>query len=313
MVTWPDDIDGIIAGDLTAALAYSTPAGNAVLTPVAPIGMRDREQGTVTFTTSLGFGKKLERIRQNPRVALAYHSREHGFGRGDSFVLVQGDATPLAEPDQDLLENVIGPQSERFLGPRKRGRLFWNRWLRAYYSDRVPVTVRVERILAWSDPRGAAVPRTFGVPAPTTRPLAQDPPTGGAGPRLDAAQAAEEIGALPNQLLAWIGTDGYPQVRPVSIDRGGADGIRLTTVRGLPLFERRASLLAHRYNKHLVGLEMRGHTGWLTVAPDDPKHGLFAPHTQYGFRAPANKTLLLLANGLLARRGLRKARARQAA
>ena len=34
----------------------------------------------------------------------------------------------------------------------------------------------------------------------------------------------------------------------------------------------------------------------------------YAPHTETGFRAPANKTLLLLANGLLAKQGLRKAR-----
>ena len=66
MVSWPDDIDAILGGDLTAALAYVTPAGGAVVTAVAPIGLRDREQGTVTFTTSLGFGNKLERIKREP-------------------------------------------------------------------------------------------------------------------------------------------------------------------------------------------------------------------------------------------------------
>jgi hypothetical protein len=71
--------DGIIRGDLTAALAYVTPAGGAVVTAVAPIGLRDREARTVGFTTSLGFGRKLDRIKENPRVALAYHAREHGF------------------------------------------------------------------------------------------------------------------------------------------------------------------------------------------------------------------------------------------
>ena len=52
------------------------------MTAVAPIGMRDRAAGTVTFTTSLGLGRKLERIARNPRVALAYHAREHGFAAG---------------------------------------------------------------------------------------------------------------------------------------------------------------------------------------------------------------------------------------
>jgi hypothetical protein len=44
----------------------------------------------------------------------------------------------------------------------------------------------------------------------------------------------------------------------------------------------------------------------------DEGGALYAPHTETGFRAPANKTLLLLANGLLAKQGLRRAR-RQAA
>jgi hypothetical protein len=34
-----------------------------------------------------------------------------------------------------------------------------------------------------------------------------------------------------------------------------------------------------------------------------------APHTESGFRAPANKTVLLLANGFMARRDLKRARA----
>ena len=57
----------------------------------------------------------------------------------------------------------------------------------------------------------------------------------------------------------------------------------------------------------LVGREARGHTGWLVVG-DGRERGLYAPHTGFGFRAPGNKTLLLLANGFLAKRGLRQAR-----
>src|SRR5436190_6021509 len=126
-VSWPDEVDAVLAGDLAVALAYVTPAGGAVVTPVSPIVLRDREAGTVTFTTSLGLGRKLERIRRNPRVALAYHAREHGFATGRSFVLVQGLAQPETEPDRDLLENVIGPAAERFMGPARRGKPFRDR------------------------------------------------------------------------------------------------------------------------------------------------------------------------------------------
>jgi hypothetical protein len=52
-------------------------------------------------------------------------------------------------------------------------------------------------------------------------------------------------------------------------------------------------------------LTTRQHTGWLEVA----EHGAatYAPHTETGYQAPANKTLLLLLNGLLAKRGVRQA------
>jgi hypothetical protein len=274
--------------------------------------MRDREQGTVTFTTSLGFGKKLERIKGNPRVALAYHSREHGFASGPDFVVVQGEAAPETEPDRAFLEDVVGPQAERFMGPPRRGRLFWDRWLQEYYSDRVPVIVRVERITAWPDGEAAGEPRVFGAAVPTEPPAPQAEPKNGAGPRLDPEKAARRLGSLPNQLLAYVGADGHPEVRPVHIGGGEPGGIALRSARPLPPGGRRAGLLAHRYNKALVGLEARGHTGWLTVG-DDRDRAVYAPHTGFGFRAPGNKTLLLLANGFLAKRGLRQARRRAAA
>ena len=68
---WPQADDEILAGDLTAALGYRTRAGGVVLTPVAPIGLRDRDARTVSFTTSLGFGRKLQRIDQNKPAATA--------------------------------------------------------------------------------------------------------------------------------------------------------------------------------------------------------------------------------------------------
>ena len=94
------------------------------------------------------------------------------------------------------------------------------------------------------------------------------------------------------------------------LESAGRDGIHLSSERRLPPGERRAGLLGHSYRAKLIGLAARQHTGWLTV---DEHGALYAPHTEAGFRAPANKTLLLLANGLLAKRGLRRARREAAA
>ena len=305
-VQWPDAIDEVIGGDLTAALAYVTPAGGAVATAVAPIGLRDRDAGTVSFTTSLGFGRKLARIERDPRVALAYHAREHGKSASNSYVLVQGSATVVKDPDRDYLE-WIGEQATPFMGPPRRG-LFWDRWLSAYYADRVPVHVQVERIVSWPDLRCAGEPEVHGAAWPASPPEPQKPPAKGTGPRLDALKAGRLGAKLAHQLLAYRGADGHPVVVPVRVrDDSDAGAIRLDAAAGLiPPGGRRAGLLAHEYRAKLSGLAARQHTGWLE-APADGGPALYAPHTATAFRAPADKTLLLLGNGYLARRGLKQA------
>jgi hypothetical protein len=296
---WSDSEDNIIGGDLTAALAYPTPADGAVLTPVAPIGLRDREAGTVGFTTSLGFGRKLDRIKENPRVALAYHAREHGFANEPRFVLVQGMASYDIDPDPRVLSERVGPASTRFMGPPRRG-LFWDRWLSAYYADRVLVTVSVERVLSWPDLQCGGELSVSGSQPPTQPPAPQEPPRKGAGPRVEVARAARRLSRLPHVLVGYPGADGFPLIVPVSVGAPGPSGIVLDGA--LAAGGRRAGLLAHRYEPKLIGLETRQHTGWLQDA-------VYAPHTENGFRAPANKTLLLLGNGYMARRGLKRARA----
>jgi hypothetical protein len=308
-ITWPDRAEAAIEGDLTAALAYVTPAGGAVVAAVAPIGLRDRDAGVVSFTTSLGFGKKLERIKRNPRVSLAYHAREHGFCESSDFVLVQGDAQPLAEPSREYLEQTVRPQAKRFMGPPKEGKLFWDRWLREYYQDRIPVDVAVTRVSVWSDLDCSTAPEVHGAPA-AEDPPPQAEPKNGTGPRVDAVRAARRLRGQDHLLLAYVGGDGYPEIVPVAIDDADANGFRLTSPRRLPPGGRRAGIVGHSFRAKLIGLSARQHTGWLDV---DDGGATYAPHTETGFKAPPNKTLLLFFNGLLAKQGLRRARKQAAA
>lgn len=304
-VSWPDEVDRIIGGDMTAGLAYVTPAGGAVVTAVAPVGLRDRARGTVAFTTSIGLPKKLERMLQNPRVALSYHAREHGHAREAGFVLVQGDAHVTLQPDEDYLRNELSPRAERFMGPPREG-LFWDRWLREYYADRVLVEVTVKRVVTWPDEACRGKAAVQGEPPPAEAAPEQRPPKGGIGARVDVERAARRARKLPYLLLAFRGADGYPVQVPVEVAGGGEGGIVLEAPPGLvPAGGRRAGLLAHGYGPKLVGLAARQYTGWLAADPDGRL--IYAPHTEQGFQAPGNKTLLLLANGLLAKRGLRKA------
>jgi hypothetical protein len=300
-LAWDDEIEAVLDGDMTAALAYRTPAAGAVVQAVAPIGLHDRAAGTVGFTTSYGFSKKLDRIERDPRVALAFHAREHGTATSSAFVLAQGRAR-LAR-DEAAMARMRELAVER-LGAPHRGR-FWDFWLREYTAVRVPLYVDVERIVAWPDLRCAGAPRVIG-PEPPGPSQPQSEPRKGTGPRIDVDRAARRLRASAHVLLGYPGADGLPVVVPVEIERDGPDGIVLAAAAPLPPGGRRAGLTGHTYRPRLVGLETRQHTGWLEVGDDG--RGLYAPHTEVGYAAPPNKTLLLLLNGGLAKRGVRQAR-----
>jgi hypothetical protein len=303
-VVWDDEIDSILGGDLTAALGYRTPAGGTIVVAVAPVGLRDRASGTVGFTTSLGFGKKLERIRNDPRVALAFHAREHGLAESPRYVLVHGRARVVDKPspqERARLEEL----ATALLGARRRG-LFWDRWLREYYDVRVHVHLDVERIVTWPDLRCAGSPQVLGAELPEDPPPPQSAPRNGTAPRVDVERAGRRLEGTPHTLLGFAGADGYPLVVPVEVERADPDGLTLYAAAPLPPGARRAGLLGHSYRPRLIGLEARQYTGWLEVG--EGGRDLYAPHTELGFKAPANKTLLLLLNGLLAKQGVRRAR-----
>jgi hypothetical protein len=215
-------------------------------------------------------------------------------------VLVQGIARYDAAPDPTVLADVVRPASTRFMGPPATGP-FWDRWLAAYYADRVLVTIDVHRVISWPDLRCAGAPEVTGAPLPTAGPASQRAPRNGTGPRVDVARVARRLDAVAHRLLGYAGADGFPVVVPVAINGHTGQGITLTGP--VPPGSRRAGLLGHSYRQRLIGLETRQHTGWLSDST-------YAPHTETGFRAPPNKTLLLLANGLMARRGQRHTPAR---
>jgi hypothetical protein len=304
-VSWPDEAEEVISGDITAAAAYLTPAGGVVVTAVAPgLGNRQRDAGVVGFTTSLGFARKLERIIREPRVALAYHAREHGFSASPVFVLAQGRASVDIRPSRERLEALV-PRAEQFYGEVKRGPV-WDRLLREYYYERVLVDITLERVVTWPDLSASGNPQVAGAPWPDPA-GPQRPPGKGTGPRTDVDRAAGRIATLPHRALAYRGSDGFPVVVPVDLAGHDGTGLRLVAAPGLlPPGGRRAGLLAHAYRPQLVGLSTRIFTGWLEVPPDGA--AVYAPHTSKGFIAPHRKNLLLISNGLLAKAGMWQAR-----
>jgi hypothetical protein len=304
-VPWPDSADEILGSDQVVVLASVTPANGAVLTPLTNFGLRDRAASTLTaVNSSVGVWKKLERMRRNPRVALAYHTREHGFSGRPEYVLVQGRAS-LLPPVRDY-PATLGDAWERFGGPVSGGAL-WDRWLRVW-ATRVEVELAVERVLVWPDLSCGGEPQVHGRPMPAGPPAPQRPPRRGTAPRLDHRRAARRVHRLPHVLLGWVGADGYPLAVPVEVAGYEERGIVLDAPEGLvPPGGRRAGLTAHWFARYTFGQRQRVHTGWLH--PERPGGRLvYAPHTQTGYRLPTSRFLFKLVAGFEARRRLRGAR-----
>ena len=154
---------------------------------------------------------------------------------------------------------------------------------------------------------GSGEPAVEGPALPDAPPEPQSPPKGGTGPRVEA----KKLGEPRPKLLAWRGADGFPMIAPVTLGALRDAGLELTSNVELPPGGRRAGLLSHDYRAQLIGLRARQCTGWLELG--ESGRAVYAPHTANGFAAPANKTILLLANGFMAKRGLRKARKEAAA
>jgi hypothetical protein len=302
VVSWSDEIDEILASDLAAGFAYLTPARGVVITPMAPLALRDRKAGTVTLTTSQAMWKKLDRIRRNAGVAVAYHAREHGLTTRPGFVLVQGRASFPTTPDRAWLESIT-PEWERFLGPRSTG--LGGRMLEVYYWQRVPITIQVERIVAYPDDQAVGNPEVLGAP-PADSAEPQQPPRGGTSPRIDASKVAAHVRRLPHSLLGWCGSDGMPEVVPATVVGGGGSGVKLSVPPvSVPEGGRRAGLTAHQFQPRMIGQEQRVHTGWLQSDGSDQVE--YAPHTKAGYRLPSSKLAFILASGSIAFR-MKKAR-----
>ncbi|CAN5448687.1 hypothetical protein BH10ACT11_BH10ACT11_21450 [soil metagenome] len=302
-LSWTDEIDEILGGDLAAAFAHLTPAKGVVVTPMAPLGLRDRKAGTVTVTTAIALHKKLAAVRRDPKVAVVYHAREHSLTDRPEFVVVQGRGLFPEQPDREWLESIT-PQWERFLGPRAGG--LAGAWMSNYYWVRVPIVIEVERIISLPSAFSDASATVHGSPRPPD-PEPQTRPSKGVEPRVGTERVAADARRLPHSVLSWAGGDGYPAAAEIRVESVEPEGLRISAAPGLlPLGGRRAGLTSHLFEKRMHGQEQRIHTGWLEV---DESGGTYSPHTRGGYKLPASQPAFTLACGIVRarKRGARKA------
>lgn len=280
-----------------------------MVAPVSNFGLNDRDAGIVTFNSSVGAWKKLDRIRRNPRVAIAFHTRAHARIDRPEYVLVQGRASlqpPVEDYPTSILEHWERIEPWRDLGP------VWRRWLRVY-ALRVEVRVEVERVIVWPDLGCEGTHEVEGVPLATDLPSSQSPPAKGVAPRVNQVRVARRAAKLPNVLLGWIGADGFPFVVPVSVGVADGRGILLEPPQGIaPPGGRRAGLTAHWFSHGVVGQRQMICTGWMESAGEGSAV-TYAPHTLAAYRMPNSRFVYRVAVGLFTRLRYREARRSRAA
>lgn len=261
-VAWPDAVTDVVGGDLVTACATATRFGGTNLFPVCTLGAHDPDAGTISMTSPLALGQKLDHLRVNPRMAMAFFSRAHGFATSPSYVLVQGDAEvgepPTCAPLGDLRDDW-----ERFLGPLPEGR--FGRWaLREYVERRVPITLGVRRIVMWDDLVATGAPRVIG-PAFDAEATGHDPLRQIRPARWAKRRADRQLQRGPDHLVSYLGDDGYPVVLPVPGTTADDDGLVLTR-HDLPVGGRRASFISFWFAAQLRGQGALQVRGWLDAA-----------------------------------------------
>ena len=157
--TLPAEVQQVFARFVTTEYTTVDSRGRPICWPVTPY-YRPGDQ-CIDVTTGLGYPKKANDARANPRVALLF-SDPTGCGvEHTPQVLVQGTAD-VDDRDLDanreryrreLVEKLPATKSQ--LPPRFLERLFF------WYFTRVYLHVRPERVYVWPDGDAAVEPQLF--------------------------------------------------------------------------------------------------------------------------------------------------------
>jgi general stress protein 26 len=130
--------------------------GKPVTLPLLPFYVP--ETGKLIVTSSILFSKKVEHVKENPKVSMLFSNPEGSKG-GKHVVLVQG----IASADDSDLEHgwekyltywrKKEPYIDAYLAEREKFGWFWKR---------IVVQVEPKKITAWKDGDTSQLPQTFG-------------------------------------------------------------------------------------------------------------------------------------------------------
>jgi Pyridoxamine 5'-phosphate oxidase len=251
--TLPPEVQQVFDRFVTTEFTTVDRRGQPITWPLTPY-YRPGEP-CIDVTTGLGYPKKANDARANPKVAMLF-SDPTGCGMDQApQVLVQGTADV---DDRDLDANRERyrrelvqklPSVKRQLPPRFMERMF------GWYFTRVYVHVRPERVYVWPDGDVSSAPELFDAHMEEVRsghdeePAAAHADTEGGGAAWD--ERMEELGErYRTAVVSLVAPDGFPfSVRlPIAVDRD-AHRVRLEGAPvGVPWQPGLACLTAHEHD-----------------------------------------------------------------
>ncbi len=246
----PSDVQQVFDRFITTEYTTIDGRGQPITWPVTPYYSPGAE--TIDVTTGLGYPKKANDARGNPKVALLFSDPTGSGLDGAAMVQVHGSAVVDdrdldANQDRYMRESLEKlPAAKDMLPPK------FLHGLMGWYLTRIYVKVRPERVFVWPDGDVQREPQLLDTHMEEVRsghseePVAPHERPEGTAPVWD--ERLDQLGdRYPTAVLSLVSPDGFPfSARlPVEVDRG-AQRVRIGSgAVGLPIEPGLACLTAH--------------------------------------------------------------------
>lgn len=276
--TLPETVREVFARYITTEYTTVDRRGTPITWPVTPYYSDCGD--CISVTTGLGYPKKANDARANPKVGLLFSDPTGSELEGSPMVLVQGTAV-VDDADLDAnRERYWNESGEKLPATKDMHPPALLRGMFSWYYTRIYVHVRPERVFVWPGGDVSAEPELYDSHLEEVRsghdeePDVEHPPPSGGDIAWD--ERIQELGRVhTHAVLSLVSPDGFPfSVRvPVTLD-DAARRVRIEAdPAGMPLQPGLACLTAHEHGANFTwqrNFQVRGDLvaeegGWALV------------------------------------------------